>query len=257
MKAHADPKVSVIITFYNAASYLGEAIASVITQTYPDWELILWDDGSTDHSAVVAKAYADKHSRIHLYQSENQGQVSCLKQAHSLVQGDYVGVLDADDLLAPTALAKTVRFLDQNPLYGMVYTNYQVMDSQGKLRQLGSRCQIRYSPKRLLVDFMTFHFRLIRKKVLEAVGDVNPNVQMAWDYDLCLRLSEVTSIYHLQEVLYFYRVHSHQKSKQKRLKQIRASEKAINQALQRRGLAEVVKLEVDPSTNQFRLVPLT
>lgn len=246
--------VSIITVFYNEVSYLTSAIESVITQTYPNWELILWDDGSTDESANLAKLYAEKHSQIHLYQSPNQGQYCCLKQAHSIAQGKYIGWLDADDLLAPTALARTVTFLEKNPDYGMVYTDYQVIDAKNRIKKMGSRCQIPYSPKRLLVDFMTFHFRLIRKTVLEQAGDVKPHLKMAGDYDLCLRLSEITKIHHLKEVLYFYRVHSSQKSQQQRFAQIKSAEYVINQALKRRGLAKFWTLQVDYSISKFYLL---
>ena len=91
---------------------------------------------------------------------------------------------------------------------GMVYTNYQVIDEIGKVRGIGSRCQIPYSKEQLLVDLMTFHFRLMRRSTYEQVGGIDSSFQWADDYDLCLKISEVTQIHHLPRLLYLYRCHS-------------------------------------------------
>jgi cellulose synthase/poly-beta-1,6-N-acetylglucosamine synthase-like glycosyltransferase len=78
-----------------------------------------------------------------------------------------VGWVDSDDVLAPTALRETVAVFQAQPAVGLVYTNYQVIDEQGHIKYNGRACQIPYSPDRLLLDFMTFHFRLIRRSVFE------------------------------------------------------------------------------------------
>ncbi|WP_179076668.1 TIGR03032 family protein [Nostoc sp. C057] len=247
------PKVSLVMTVYNTEAYLAEALDSMLAQTFTDWELILWDDGSTDGSVAIAQDYARRDARIHFHAGKHLGRVQALQQAHSLTRGDYVGLLDADDLLAATALQETVSFLDSHPDYGMVYTNHLIIDAQGKSQGLGHRCQIPYSPMGLLVNLMTFHFRLLRQSVFAAVGGINLELTDAEDYDLCLRVSEVTQIYHLERSLYFYRLNPQGLSQQQTTIQRQHSERAINQALQRRRLAESLRLIVDEATGDFRL----
>jgi len=128
---------------------------------------------------------------------------------------------------------------------GLVYTNYEVIDAEGNHRGKGSRCQIPYSKERLLLDFMLFHFRLIRRCVYEQVGGLDPCFERAQDYDLCLKLSEITEIYHLPQPLYFYRTHTQSVSQQNRIEQIQWAKRAIENALVRRGIANEYELDVE------------
>ncbi|WP_324282059.1 glycosyltransferase [Cyanobacterium aponinum UTEX 3222] len=245
-------KVSLIMTVYNRADYLAQAIDSVIVQTYPYWELIIINDGSTDKSLDIANTFATKDSRILVTSSPHLGRALALQKAHALAQGEYLGWLDSDDWLAPKALEATVEILQLNPQVGMVYTNYQVVNEQGQILGDGKRCQIPYSKERLLVDLMIFHFRLFRRQVFELAGGIDPFFPVAMDYDLCLRLSEITQIQHLPLPLYYYRHHRNSISGARRLEQIYYSSEAIKKALHRRGLAEKMKLEVEVSA-RFRL----
>jgi glycosyltransferase involved in cell wall biosynthesis len=200
-----NPKVSLILTVHNREQYLEEALTSVQEQAYPDYELILWDDGSTDNSGTIAANFATHDPRIRYFSSYHQGRNAALRAAHQQAQGQYLGWIDGDDRLTPATLAATVAFLETEPDIGMVYTNHQIIDKQGNLKGYGHRCQIPYSKERLLVDFMTFHFRLMRRESFEQAGGINPYFESAIDYDLCLRLSEVRQIRHLQVPLYEYR----------------------------------------------------
>jgi glycosyltransferase involved in cell wall biosynthesis len=236
------------MTVYNRSHYLSEAIASVLAQTFQDWELILWDDGSMDGSVAIARTYAKQDSRIHLHSADHQGRAAALRAAHALAQGDYVGWIDSDDQLTPATLAATVAVLDTTPDVGWVYTNYQVMDSTGKIRGDGQRCQIDYSPERMLIDFMTFHFRLIRRSVFEQAGGIHPTLPSGMDYDLCLRLSEIAKVHHLKVPLYLYRTHRDSISGQQRQLQIECAKTVVTWALERRGLADRYQIEVDAAS---------
>ena len=246
------PLVSVIMTVFNREEYLEAAIESVLCQTYPNFELLIWDDGSTDRSIEIAKYYAEQDSRIRFIAGEHTGRALALKNAHDNAVGTYVGWLDSDDRLAPDALTATVNILDTNPEIGMVYTQYQTIDAADQIGALGSRCHIRYSNLQILVDFMTFHFRLIRRSIYEQVGGVDVSFPCAMDYDLCLKLSEVTQIYFLEQPLYFYRNHSESISQRQYTEQIYQSQRAIRKALERRGLSNDYELVVQPS-NRFEL----
>jgi glycosyltransferase involved in cell wall biosynthesis len=236
--------ISIIITFYNRERYLGAAIDSVLAQTHSDFELWLWDDGSTDGSLALARDYARRDERIRVIAAPHQGRTPALKAACAHATGTYVGLLDSDDLLAPTALAETAAVLDAHPEVGMVYTDYLDIDAHGTVLGYGQRCHLPYSKEGLLLNFMTFHFRLMRHAVLKQVGDFNTSFACAQDYDLCLRLSEVTEVRHIAKPLYYYRVHPAGISQQQAVEQSRCSYRAIKAALQRRGLAPFLELKL-------------
>ncbi|MGQ9869490.1 two-partner secretion domain-containing protein [Leptodesmis sp.] len=140
-----------------------------------------------------------------------------------------------------------------NRAIGMVYTDYFDVNQQGQILGYGHRCRIPYSPERLLVDFMTFHFRLLRRSLYDHVGGVARSLNFVEDYDLCLRLSEVTQIHHLPQPLYYYRNYSHNASQQLRLEQTLRSRAVVLWVLQRRGMANTHQLDVDISTGRFIL----
>ncbi|KYC39592.1 filamentous hemagglutinin [Scytonema hofmannii PCC 7110] len=240
-----EKSISIIMTVYNRERYLASAIKSVLIQTCPDFELLIWDDGSTDRSVEIARYFAQIDPRVRVVAAARQGRARSLKAAIAQTTCPNFGWVDSDDLLAPTALEETLAVLADSPEIGMVYTDYQVINERNKIMGYGQRCRIPYSKEQLLVDFMIFHFRLQRRSVYEQVGGINEQFELAQDYDLCLRLSEVTEIEHLAKPLYYYRRHSESASHQKRVEQILAARDAINLALERRGLNERYELDVE------------
>jgi glycosyltransferase involved in cell wall biosynthesis len=238
------PKISIVMPVYNREYYLGAAIESVLNQTMTDFELLVWDDGSTDQSLKIAQQYAELDPRMRVISSSHRGLAPTLKAAFAATTGTYLGSVDSDDLLAPTALEETSAVLDAHAAVGMVYTNYHVIDEHGHDHGLGKRCLMPYSQHRMLLDFMTFHFRLIRREVYEQVGGINSTFKFVEDYDLCLRLTEVTEVHHLERSLYYYRWHSTNMTKQ-RLEMMYWTYKASSQALKRRGLSNQYKLTMN------------
>ncbi|GAB4535656.1 MAG: hypothetical protein Tsb0014_22830 [Pleurocapsa sp.] len=239
--------ISLVITNFNGAEYLENAIASVLSQTRKDFELLIWDDGSTDNSLKIARQYQQRDSRIRIITATHQGLTKARKYATAATTGQYIGWLDSDDWLADTTLEETAKCLEQNPAIGMVYTDYYDVNGGGKVLGIGKRCQIPYSPQRLLVDFMTFHFRLMRREVYQQVGGIDTDFDYAQDYDLCLRFSEVTQIEKIAKPLYYYRHHGQNISYRQRKEQVQCSQKAIDRALQRRGLDNTYFLKVEGS----------
>lgn len=231
------------MTIYNRPQYLHQAIESVLNQTRTDFQLLILDDGSTDNSLDIAEHYAAQDDRIQLIKRPHTGRASALKAAHTHSQGIYIGWIDSDDLLTPTTLAETAAFLDTHPKIGMVYTDYLIIDAQNHVKGIGQRCSIPYSKNRLLIDFMTFHFRLYRREIYEKAGGIDQTMEMAEDYDLCLRISEITSIHHLKKPLYYYRIHSSNLS-HRQIEQIHWSAIASRRAIERRGLADTYELDV-------------
>lgn len=247
------PKVSIVIPVYNRERYLGIAVDSVLRQTYTDWELIISDDGSIDGSLDLAHNFALYDSRIRVLTAEHKGAVYALIAGFNAAQGEYVGQLDSDDLLEPEAVELTVKALDEHPEWGMVYTNYRDIDEQGQLTRVGWRCSIPYSSHNLLTKFMTFHFRLVRKSIYQEVGGFDLNFDRIEDYELCLRLSEITEIGKIDQFLYQYRHHPDSLKSMARLEIILLAKKVIELALKRRGFEETLGVQVEYNP-QFSLV---
>lgn len=232
-------KVSLHIINYNRAQYLAQAIESVLAQNYSDFELILWDDGSSDQSYSIMQSYESYDSRIRVLHSSNLGFTQALDRAIRLSQGEYIGWVDSDDMLEASALEKTVSALEQNPSVGVVYTSYFEMNMQGKNIIPGKRCQVPYSKDRLLETFMTFHFRLIRRQAYSRVNGLDLSFRYSQDYDLCLKLSEITNFLHIKEYLYYYRVHCNSISNMHYKDQQDYAQQAIQNAIKRRKLTQL------------------
>lgn len=129
------PKVSVIMAVYNMEKnvrILKKAVASVINQTYQDWELIICDDGSTDHTLQILRHISSKDERLHMIScSQNHGAGYARNMCMRAARGKYLAVMDADDISKPQRLEKQVRFLDSYPQYALVGCNAGMMDSCG------------------------------------------------------------------------------------------------------------------------------
>ncbi len=238
------PKVSVVIPCFNRERYLGMAIQSVLAQSYSNFELIIVDNNSTDSSLEIAQIAASQDSRVRILTEQSQGASYALRTGFGDAHGEYVCQLDSDDLLVSSALEKTVAVLDENADYGLAYTNYHDTDENGKILSIGWRCSHPYSKYKLLTIFMVFHFRLMRKTVYQQAGGFDPRFDKLEDYELCLRISEITQIAKVSDFLYLYRNHPNAVHNENRLKVIELTERAINEALIRRNMDGTHKLDV-------------
>lgn len=126
------PRVSVLMTIYNAAPYLQAAIDSLLAQSFMDWELIAVDNGSTDSSFEILKHYSDSRIKIHRFE-KNIGRTPALRYAHDHAKGEFVAVLDADDVAYPQRFSQQVSFLYNNPHVSLVASWAHYIDKYGKL----------------------------------------------------------------------------------------------------------------------------
>src|SRR5262245_24449723 len=125
------PKVTVVIPVYNRERYVAAAIESILAQTFPDFELLVIDDGSADRSREVIRSYRDP--RLHLVCNEtNLGIPKTRNRGLQLAQGEYLAFLDSDDWAYPERLAKQVAFLDSRPDYAAVGAWIMWMDEEGR-----------------------------------------------------------------------------------------------------------------------------
>jgi glycosyltransferase involved in cell wall biosynthesis len=146
-----DRLVSIIMPNYNCGKFILQAIESIITQTYTEWELIIVDDCSTDNSYSVALEYAGKDRRIRVYQMEkNNGAAICRNKAIELSQGQYLAFLDSDDIWFPEKLAKQLRFM-QNNNCDFSFTEYEHIDEDGTPLGIKARVIKKLTYKKLLL----------------------------------------------------------------------------------------------------------
>ena len=232
-----DTLVSIAVPVYNTVRFLPAALDSLRAQDHPHWECLLWDDGSSDGSSAIAADYARRDPRIHLLgNGSNLGNPLALATALAHAKGDFLGVLDSDDILEPAALSCMLAYMVERPPLGMAYSQYLEIDESGNALGLGTRFRSPYSPQRLLLEFMTHHFRLMRADAYRAIGGYDGSLDESADYDLCLRMSEHYAVGHLPMPLYRYRIRQASISQGSRLRQVRSSFEAAQRAVQRRGM---------------------
>jgi glycosyltransferase involved in cell wall biosynthesis len=248
------PRVSILMPVRDRVRFVEAAVRSVLTQSFADLELLVMDDGSSDGSADLADRLAAGDPRLRVLRRTMRGVAPSLAELYELASGEMVGVVDSDDLLVKSAVEKCVRVLDADPAVGVVYTQHVMIDEHDRSMGIGYRSTIPFDKHRLLVEFMTLAFRLVRKDAYRASGGIDPLLPAAPDYDLCLKLSEVTTFRRIDESLYLYRVHPDMISKSRRAEQLLASRVAVERAIVRRGLDATYRLDVD-AAGQFRLVP--
>jgi len=136
-----EPLVSVIMPAYNCADFIGTTLDSVIAQTYKNWEVIVVDDCSTDHTEEVVRSYLELHPRIRYCRLEkNSGPAVARNKAVNMAEGQYLAFLDSDDVWFPEKLEKQIRFMDEKG-YTFTCTGYNKIDEQGKSlgRVIGAR----------------------------------------------------------------------------------------------------------------------
>lgn len=128
------PQVSVVIPVYNGDRYIAAAIESVLAQTWQDFEIIVVDDGSSDHTPAILQRYGEQYGdRVRAVSQSNQGVAMARNHGIALAQGKWVAFLDADDTFLPDKLAAQLAFATANPHLGMVHSGWQRVDEAGKL----------------------------------------------------------------------------------------------------------------------------
>ena len=126
------PRVSVLMTVYNAAPYVRASVDSVLAQAFPDWELVAVDDGSTDASPSILADYVDPRVRVIPF-PKNIGRTPALRHALHAARGEYIAVLDADDMSRPERLGRQVAFLDRNPEVALVGSWAHYIDEHARI----------------------------------------------------------------------------------------------------------------------------
>jgi glycosyltransferase involved in cell wall biosynthesis len=206
-------RVSVLIPLYNRASYILETINSVLEQDYPDIELIVIDDGSTDGGDLLVEQFAER-GELKLLRHPgriNKGQAAALNLGLTVATGEFIAVLDSDDLYVPGKISKQVTFFKQNPNVGLVYGNGKGIDAAGKVIydiNYDNRIE-RSDPNDLLLDcyFLLPQNSLVRASVYQLAGNFDETLRSGQDHDMLIRLAEKTKIAHQPIDSFRYRRH--------------------------------------------------
>lgn len=206
--------VSVIINCLNGEKYLNETIQSVLSQTYTDWEILLFDNCSTDRTAAVFKQYSD--SRFHYY--HRQATVSlgeARNEAMGMVRSDYICFLDADDLWEPTFLEVLVHTMEQYNNVGLVYADYAEFADDKTVGQHPKGKVGKRDVNSLLTIYdiglsaaMFRHEIIIKYQIL-----FNNKYNLIEDLDFFINLAFHTEVFHVGEILAKYRQHANNLSK--------------------------------------------
>lgn len=208
------PKVSVIITTYNRADYLGFAIDSVLSQTFEDFELIIIDDGSTDGTKELVNSYQDE--RIIYHYQENRGQNPARNKGMAISNGEYIAHLDSDDMWIPSKLEKQVYILENNYNIGLVYCGTQLID--GMHNVIGTQPIVIHNGKVLDKLLMTnFLYNgscaIFRKDCLKKVGFFDESFKRMTDWEFYLKFAIYYKFFGINEYLLKYRIHNETMSK--------------------------------------------
>lgn len=203
--AENKPAFSVLMSSYNKGAYIREAIRSVLNQTFPDWELVIIDDCSTDSSVEIIKEYLSDQ-RIRLYQNAgNKGCPFTLKRMMQESRADIVGILDGDDVLTEDAIAAVMEEYQNNPQCGVFYSKYDYCDSNLNFLYHGVDGKME-TGKNNIHSARACAFRAYTKKAYNMTSGYDEKRIYAEDRDLILKLEEVTSFCFINKVLYKYRV---------------------------------------------------
>jgi glycosyltransferase involved in cell wall biosynthesis len=201
------PLVSVVLPVFNGGSDLPRAIDSILTQTFADLELIVVDDGSTDATAAVLKAYSDP--RLRVARQDNQGVASATNLGITLTRGPYIARLDHDDLAKPTRIEKQVAFMRSNPDCALVGTRAEIwVGDQPSGRAHDHPTDDAALRFELLFDNPFVHGSvMLRRDALQDIGlyCVDPTRQPPEDYELFSRLARGYRVANLPDRLTVYR----------------------------------------------------
>jgi O-antigen biosynthesis protein len=252
------PLISIVVPVYNTRErHLREMIESVRLQSYPHWELCLADDASTElHVKRTIQEYAALDSRIKCVTRKTNGHIcAATNSAIDLATGEFVALLDHDDLLSERALYEIAVELNVHPEADVIYSDSDNIDDAG--HRWGPYFKTDWDPDLMLGHNMVSHLGVYRRSLLEQIGRLRLGYEGSQDYDLMLRAADVTTpdrIRHVPAVLYHWRreAASPSFSESSLARCVDAARRAIGSHLERRGIH--ARVEPAPMTLSFTRV---
>ncbi|OQB06151.1 MAG: putative glycosyltransferase EpsE [bacterium ADurb.Bin212] len=205
------PKVSVLMPAYNAESYIGVAIESILSQTFRDLELIVIDDSSTDSTIEIVSEFAKNDDRLCIIRNSKNLKISrSLNKGLNIAKGRYVARMDADDWSYSDRIEKQYHFLEKNPKVGIVGGVMRVCDKN--LKVIGTRF---YEKSDRSIRKKMFRYNpfchpaiMVRKSIFDQVGGYNVYLADAEDYDLYFRIGNISKFANLDCPIIKYRMNN-------------------------------------------------
>jgi len=202
------PKVSVIIPAYNSETYIAETLGSALAQTYKNYEVIVVDDGSRDETLRVARSF---EPQVKVLTKQNGGPASARNLAINNSQGDYLALLDSDDLWVKDKLEQQAAFLDENQDVGLVYGEALMFTESNGEKKVGGRIGYTTDPSfRLLLfgDYVPNSTVMIRRACVEKAGPLNESRELIGveDYEYWMRIAKHFRMAGIPRPLAYYRI---------------------------------------------------
>lgn len=249
------PKMSIIVPVYNTPlNFLDEMIQSVQDQTYSNWELCLANGSGANRELNEAlKHYADSDARIKIViLEENKGIAGNTNEALKLATGEFIALLDHDDLLAPNAMYECVKVLNRNPEVDVLYSDEDKVDMDGK-RHFEPNFKPDFNIDLLCSVNYICHLFVVKKILVDQFGGFTSKYDGAQDYDFIFRSTEIANkIHHIPKVLYHWRAHmdSTAENPESKLYAFKAGVTAIEDHYKRVGIKGTV--EMGPYYGMYR-----
>lgn len=200
------PLITVLMTVYNAQNYIREAIQSILNQTMPNFELLIINDGSTDHSLDIIRSFADSRIRI-ISLKFNQGLHKCRQLGLTEARGHFFAILDADDIAEPSRLELQMQLLNKRPDVALCTGRAKYIDESGKRIGESPVFDAENNAKMLFGNTLVNSAVMFRTVLAREIGGYGPFAPVE-DYDLGLRFAEKYQIYNMSQILVQYRIHS-------------------------------------------------
>jgi len=196
--------ISIIIPTFNRAEYIGEAIDSVLAQTYKDYEIIVVDDGSTDNTQKVLEQYEGK---IKYFFKENGGEASARNYGIEKAQGEFIAYLDSDDLWCPEKLELQMQEFEKDEKVGLVHTSMEVVTEDGTSTGEYKPTSPAETPMDFLENKRILMCVLVKKEIFSQLGLFDETMRIGVDTDMWLRLSQKYKIKYIDKPLAKVRKH--------------------------------------------------
>jgi hypothetical protein len=205
----ATPRVSVVMAVCDGERFVAEAIESLRNQTLGDFEVIVVDDGSTDATPRIVDALAAEDDRILLHVRPHAGYPAALNAGWQAARGEYVGILDADDLAEPARLERQLHYLERHPEVAVVGGALLLVTTDGRPFYIAAYPVSPAEARQALRNRSPLGHTaaLTRRSVLEEMGGYRSTFPLAEDYDLWLRISERYAVANLPDIVGRYRIH--------------------------------------------------
>ncbi len=245
------PAISVIMPVYNAGDYLHAAIESILSQSFRDYEFLIFDDGSEDESLSVIEGYAKTDDRIRVFRRAHGGHTALLNEGIDVCRSSYIARMDADDISLPGRFKSQYEFMEAHPEVVALGTNAVIIDPEGmpvgEVKSPGTHS-----------DIDTFHMNgrgggivhpsvMMRTEALRSIGGYRTELEPAEDLDLFLRLAEVGKLENLSKTLLQYRHHFDRVTDRRRAEQMKMANVVLKEMAVRRGLKMDTEALVAPA----------